>query len=160
MSDLSAEKVVAELRASATKLEKTFGVKSPLKLDESELMRRAADLIAHQAARLEEVTERAVSAEAQARIWADHFKDAKAALTAAEAEVGRLRVRLGHWAITEEFDYPGDAEEFCGYWCHECKDHVEADGSGHGKECPCHGIAPDTARAVAARACLSSKKEG
>ncbi|MFC5423688.1 hypothetical protein ACFPOB_29580 [Bosea eneae] len=74
MSD--AEKVVADLRA--------------LSMYPGDVHDRAADLIAHQAARLEEVTERAVSAEAQARIWADHFKDAKAALTAAEAEKERL----------------------------------------------------------------------
>lgn len=63
-----------------------------------------------------------------------------------------VSLRLAYYAITEEFDFPGDTEEFCGYWCHECRGHVEADGSGHLDECPCHGVAPMAPRAVKERA--------
>ncbi len=71
-----------------------------------------------------------------------------------------LKARLGSYAITEEYDFPGDAAEFCGYWCHECREHVEADGTGHGKDCPCHGVAPNTPRAVKERAALAPATEG
>ncbi|MBD3845957.1 zinc-ribbon domain-containing protein [Bosea sp. SSUT16] len=77
----------------------------------------------------------------------------------ATVESDALRIRLGSYAITEEYDFPGDAEEFCGYWCHECREHVEADGTGHGKDCPCHGVAPNTPRAVKERAALAPATE-
>lgn len=59
-----------------------------------------------------------------------------------------LRRKLAGYAITEEYDFPGDAPEFCGFWCNECKEHVEADGSGHRDSCLCHGERPQTARAT------------
>jgi hypothetical protein len=74
--------------------------------------------------------------------------------------VETLKARLGSYAITEEYDFPGDAEEFCGYWCHECREHVEADGTGHGKDCPCYGVAPNTPRAVKERAALAPPTAG
>lgn len=92
MSD--AEKVVAELRASATKLEKTFKVAPPLKLDESELMRRAAAIIADQAARLAAMEDQLIGERWHADEAARQRDVAKAALTAAEAEKERLKSAL------------------------------------------------------------------
>jgi hypothetical protein len=70
-----------------------------------------------------------------------------------------LAKRLGYYAITEEYDSPSDVPEFCGWWCNECKTHIEASGSGHAAGCLCYGIAPMTDRALRERASAPPKGE-
>lgn len=67
-------------------------------------------------------------------------------------QILQLKEALGRHAIREEFDYPGDAPEFCGWWCGECKNMVEADASGHASDCLLNDVAPSGSRADNARA--------
>ena len=77
-----------------------------------------------------------------------HSKSLSSDLSSLRKGAEELRRKLAGYAITEEYDFPGDAPEFCGFWCNECKEHVEADGSGHRDSCLCHGVRPQTARAA------------
>lgn len=68
--------------------------------------------------------------------------NAEARATAAQARVKELEKRLAMYAIHAEYDSPGDVPEFCGWWCEECKEHVETDGTGHRENCSIHGMPP------------------
>lgn len=94
MSDLSAEKVVADLRDAPSR---------PMQpSDYFSLVRRAADLIAHQAARLEEVTRERDRARGLIREKLELIEVHLAALTAAEAEKERYQGLLEPFAKAAE----------------------------------------------------------
>ncbi|MDO9364648.1 MAG: hypothetical protein Q7T60_17100 [Sphingopyxis sp.] len=90
---------------------------------------------------------------------ADRLDKRSAEVAAKDALIAGLRTRLGLYAIREEFDYPAEVPEFCGYWCEDCKDHIEADGSAHGEKCLCRGVPPMTQRAIRTRAALTPRME-
>ena len=58
-------------------------------------------------------------------------------------EVPRIWLERIHAAAVkhgthEEFDYPGDAPESCGWWCDICEQHINDDDQslGHALHCP------------------------
>lgn len=95
MSDLSAEKVVAELRDRSTRIN---GL--PLNTEAADLYRRAADFIVHQAARLVEQAGWVTHWQTKCQATNGLLQDAKATLTAAEAEKERYRAAI-EWALGE-----------------------------------------------------------
>lgn len=69
-----------------------------------------------------------------------------------QAELPKLRALVGSYAINDEFDFPADVPEFCGFWCNQCKNDISLGGEGHSTRCACFGVAPDTAQARKERA--------
>lgn len=60
----------------------------------------------------------------------------QAAQSALARENEGLRVRLRHYAVKEEFDYPAERPVSCGMFCQECKENVSNDGlTGHAAGC-------------------------
>lgn len=176
MSDLSAEKVVAELRRAIMTGEDgcgTLPAREAVKVRPADwhritkLGRQAADLIAQQAARLEEADGRhanVLSAYDAAVADAVRLKDAntalrrviedgEAALTAAEAEVGRLK-RATTPSPATKAAYVGEFHFDWTVWAPNGDEQIT-----HRVQVPWTTIKQIMA-AIRARACLSSKKEG
>lgn len=142
MSDLSAEKVVAELRALA-EIASMSG-------EPVSLFARAADLIAQQAATIAARDDELIGERWHADEAARQRDAAKAALTAAEAEVGRLVAEEREACAKLAYDLPIAQPEYGTFTAEYCDGH--SDGSDAAQAA--------IAAAIRARACLSSKKEG
>ena len=87
---------------------------------------------------------------------ASRSKQAASLIRALVKERDGLREALGEELVIEEYDYPGDAPEFCGWLCRSCGYTVEADGSGHKAGCVIEGMKPYGKRADRARAALKA----
>lgn len=99
MSD-TAEKVVAELRAKATRLEKTFKLAPPLTLVEADVMREAAALIESQRATIERVKRERDSCADKAVEQTLKLDAAQARVTALEAEkAGAIKLADGYGIV-------------------------------------------------------------
>jgi hypothetical protein len=87
--------------------------------------------------------------EAKAAAQADYDRRIISALqpSPAREEAEALVKRLAAYAIHAEYDSPSDVPEFCGWWCEECKEHIEEDGTGHREGCLVHGQPPAALRA-------------
>lgn len=156
MSD--AEKVVAELRQA----EGIFK-EDPEAYCAGDLFGRAADLIAHQAARLEEVTrERDAFEDAAQRLPARDARIAslEAALTAAEAEKERLTRALTFLGENNSRSLTFDGKFYCEDDNSDLWVVTEARGGINDREWVLLGSGKTPAEALLSAAALSEKETG
>jgi chromosome segregation ATPase len=161
--------VVAELRDTAAVRARSVADESNRGLmviakvsrQDAELLRRAADLLAHQAARLEEVMENLARARLNLDLEVEEHSNTRAALTAAEAEKERLREALASATKAECSNARRMREAIVEARRRLAKGRPLWNGPCH----ECDGVldqalrADNDAEAIRARAALSPKKE-